>query len=130
MKDKKWILGLVILVIAIGALSIWGFKKSENEATNSQVSGDSTSAMVYYSEDAKVMEFYSDYCSWCIKQNEILARLGAEGYKVKPMDVGKNPSFWTDYKINGTPTFVASNGDKLEGYQDYDQLKAFLDKHK
>lgn len=132
MKDRKWILALVIVVAAIAALSIWGFKKSNNTTgtSNPEIAGQSMETPAYFAEDAQVMYFYSDYCSWCIKQKEVLQRLGNEGYKVKPMDVGKNTNYWTDYKISGTPTFIAKNGDQLVGFQDYDKLKAWLDQHK
>ena len=135
MKDKKWILGLVILVIVIGGLSIWGFKKSENKTSSVPAQVASESTPNYYSEDASVMEFYSDYCSWCIKEKDVLTKLGNEGYKVKPMNVGADPDLATQYKIfegqnSGTPTFIAKNGDRLVGYQEYNTLKAWLDQHK
>ncbi len=60
----------------------------------------------------------------------MLQKLGAEGYRVKPMDVGKSASLWSEYSINGTPTFIAENGDRLEGYRDYRPLKNWLDQHK
>ncbi len=133
MKDKRWILGLVILVIVIGGLSIWGFKKS-NKENEPQVSGQNTtspqSTESYFSEEASIMYFYSDYCSWCLKEKDVLTKLGSEGYKVKPMNVGKNAQLWTDYKINGTPTFIAKNGDRSEGYKEYGPLKDWLDQHK
>lgn len=136
MKDKKWILGLVIVVLAIGVFSYFGFKKTEAGKTTPTVAGESTGTPVYYDDSAKVMEFYQDSCSWCIKENAVLERLGAEGYKVKPMNIGVNfpdhQSWWKDYNVSGTPTFIADNGkgERLEGYQDYDALKKFLDKNK
>lgn len=132
MENKRWILALVIVVATIAALSIWGFKKSNNTAgtNNPEIAGQSTETPAYFAEDAQVMYFYSDYCSLCIKEKEILQKLGTEGYKVKPMNVGVNVQYWTDYKISGTPTFVAKNGDRLEGYQVYDKLKTWLDSHK
>lgn len=133
MKDKRWILGLVVVIAAIVALGLWGFKKNENNngtTTTPQVSGESTEKPVYYDDNATVMEFYSDYCSWCIKEKDVLKKLGDEGYRVKPMNVGINQNYWKDYNISGTPIFIAKNGDRLEGFHDYDSLKAFLDQHK
>lgn len=130
MENKKWIVGLVVLVLMVAG-AIFGFSKfgSKQKNDNQQVQGVNTIAE-YFSEDATVMYFYSDRCSWCIKQKDILAKLAPEGYRVKPMDVGLDQTLWETYKINGTPTFVAANGDRLEGYQTEDQLKPFLDAHK
>jgi len=130
MKDKSWILGLVIVVAAIVALGVWGFRSNTNKPT-----AENTPAVAsYYDDNAPVMEFYQDSCSWCIKQKDVLAQLGAEGYRVKSMNIGANypdhQSWWKDYNISGTPTFVAKNGDRLEGYQTADKLKTFLDSHK
>lgn len=131
MESKKWILGLVFVIVLVG-LSIVGFsRQSKNPTGAPQVSGQTASAnQDYFAEDAKVMLFYSDYCSWCIKEKEVLAKLAPEGYKVKPMNVGVQTDLWEKYQIKGTPTFIASNGDRLEGYQEYDKLKAWLDGHK
>ena len=138
MGNNRWILGLVVIIIAIGALSIWGFKKNNNSnnqnttSTEPQVQGEQTNNdnPKYFAEDAKVKYFYSDSCSWCIKQKVILQKLGDEGYKVKPMNVGEDANLWKQYNIEGTPTFIADNGERLTGYQEYDQLKAWLDKNK
>jgi len=119
------------LVLAIGALSYFGFKKSDSKKETSapQVSGESTSEP-YFDENATTMYFYSDYCSWCIKEKEVLAKLAPEGYRVKSMNVGKDQSLWETYSIKGTPTFVAKNGDRLEGFNAEDKLKPWLDQHK
>lgn len=133
MKDQRWIFGLVIVILAIGIFSYYGFKKTGTGNSNAPtVAGENTGAEVYYDDNAKVMEFYSDYCSWCIKQKEVLAKLGEDGYRVKSMNVGKDATLWETYKISGTPTFIADNGkgERIEGYQDYDALKSFLDKNK
>lgn len=132
MQDKKWILGLVFLIAVIG-LSVWGFgKQSKNPTPTPQVAGENitTGNEDYFSQDAKVMYFYSDYCSWCKKQKDILASISKDGYKVKPMNVGVQTDLWEKYQIKGTPTFIAANGDRLEGYQDADKLKPWLDQHK
>lgn len=130
MQNKNWILGLVIVVAAVVALGYWGFKSNTDKTATS----NATPVADYYDENAPVMEFYQDTCSWCIKEKSVLEQLGAQGYKVKPMNIGPNypdhQSWWKDYNVSGTPTFVAKNGDKLEGYQNYDKLKAFLDLHK
>lgn len=130
MGNKNWIIGLVVVIAAIVALGIWGFKSN----TNKTASEETKIVAAYFDDNAAVMYFYQDTCSWCIKQKDVLAKLGSEGYKVKSMNIGSNypdhQSWWKEYNISGTPTFVAKNGDRLEGYQTADKLKAFLDSHK
>lgn len=129
-SSKRWIFGLVVVLLVIGAFTYIGFKDSGKKETQTpEVSGVATNE-AYYSDTATVMEFYSDYCSWCIKEKEVLTKLGAEGYRVKPMNVGKDQSLWEKYNIKGTPAFIAANGDRLEGYNTEDKLRAFLDSHK
>jgi protein-disulfide isomerase len=120
---------LIILCIFVFASLIGASCKTLSPVTQSSSSSSSENAP-YYSKDAKVMEFYSDYCAWCIKEKDILADLAKDGYKVKPMNVGEHQNYWKDYGISGTPTFVASDGTKLVGYLEKDKLKAFLDKYK
>lgn len=127
MGSKNWIIGLIVIIVAVGGFIYWGFNKS---TVDRQVAGESTSDS-YFSEDAPVMFFYSEKCSWCQKEKtEVLSKLGPLGYKVKPMDVAVSPNLWKDYSISGTPTFIAKNGDKLEGFQTEDVLKKWLDQHK
>jgi thiol-disulfide isomerase/thioredoxin len=138
MEKNKLISGMVILIIIVAGLSYWGFKSNVGKSTGNgpQVSGATTDLenQAYYDENAKVMEFFQDTCSWCIKEQPILQKLGEEGYRVKPMNIGSNhpdnQGMWKQYNVSGTPSFVAGNGDKLEGYQSYETLKAFLDNHK
>lgn len=132
---KDWVLiGIIALIIVIG-LGLFGFMKiskkdiNANPAPSSSVQG--VASADYFSEDAKVMYFYSDFCHWCQKEkDEVLSVLAKDGYKVKSMNVGDNPDLGTQYNITGTPTFVASNGDRLVGFQEKDALKKFLDEHK
>jgi thiol-disulfide isomerase/thioredoxin len=138
MKNNRWILGLVIVVVAIGILSYLGFKRDTSGANKAgpQTAGESSGAPIYFDDNASVMYFYQDTCGYCIKEKDVLTQLGNQGYRVKPMNIGanhpENQSWWQQYGVSGTPTFIAKNGDKLEpiGYQDYGPLKAFLDKHK
>lgn len=131
MENKNWIVGLIALIIIV-VVAVVGFNKmggqNKNDNEPKAVSGVTTDN--YFADDAKVMYFYSDGCSWCIKEKEVLGKLGAEGYRVKSMNVGNDPSLWETYKVSGTPTFIAENGDRLEGYQTEDKLKPFLDAHK
>jgi len=132
---KDWIitviLGLVI-IIGLGVSAYYKLSKKDNSTGEAKPNASSTVAGVatFFTEDAKVMYFYSDYCHWCQQEKEVLAELGNDGYKVKPMNVGENPDFGKQYNIEGTPTFVAGNGDHLVGFQKKDALKTWLDQHK
>lgn len=137
MKDNRWILGLIVLIAAIVVMGAWGFNKNKDNPTNAgpqTATSDSLESQPYYDDNANVMEFYQDTCSWCIKEKEVLVKLGEEGYRVKSMNIGSNhpdnQKWWKEFNISGTPSFVAKNGDRLEGYKSYDELKAFLDSHK
>lgn len=135
---KDWILISIVGLIFVIGLGLIGYLKlsRKNIATNPQPSGPTQEVagaqtqVTYFSEDAKVLYFYSDYCHWCQKEKTVLEELGKEGYKVRPMNVGEQPELAKDYNISGTPTFIAQNGDRLEGYRDKDPLKAWLDQHK
>src|SRR3990167_5800044 len=117
---------IITSLIFVGAAWSKDNKDQSSSFSQAQVAGTSTD---YFAEDAKVMYFYSDFCSWCKKEKEILAQLSPEGYKVKPMDVAKDTNLWQQYNIEGTPTFIAPDGTRLVGYQDKEKLKAFLDKY-
>lgn len=127
MKDV--ILPLLVILVIVGAVLIFGgtSKKPSLPSSNPQTN---LTTPAYFDENAKVMFFYSDYCGWCQKEKLVLEELAQDGYKVKPMDVGKNEDFWQKYNIEGTPTFVAPDGQRLVGYTEKEELKKFLDRYK
>lgn len=133
---KDWVLIIIVGLILVIGFGLYGFMKlskkdiNANPVPSSSVSNTSTSTD-YFSEDAKVMYFYSDFCHWCQKEkDEVLSVIAKDGYKVKPMNVGNSPDLGTQYNVTGTPTFIAANGDRLVGFQTADVLKKFLDEHK
>jgi len=139
-ENKNWGVGLIVLVLLI-AISVWGFSKSQSLPklpSKTVASGEPTDVAskpisdneVYFDNNASVMEFYQPNCGWCQKESPILENLAKQGYKVKPMNAAADQTLWQKYNVSGTPTFIAANGDKLEGYQTEDQLKKFLDAHK
>lgn len=130
MSKNKLILAsaLIIMGLSIAGASCKNSVQSQLE-TSPTVAGTSTNES-FFSADAKVMMFYSDYCSWCSKEKTVLAELAPSGYRVKPMNVGTDTSLWQKYSIEGTPTFIAPDGTRLVGYQDKDKMQAFLDKNK
>jgi len=81
------------------------------------------------SANGTVMYFYSEACHYCQEQKSIVERLENESYSITWMDVGIHPEYWQSFGIQGTPTFIASNGEKKVGLTQYDELKAWLDQH-
>lgn len=133
MENRNWVFGLIVLIIILG-LSTWGFSKNVKDP-GKNIAGVSeptvkVSDTSFFDENASIMLFYSDSCGWCNKQKEVLSQLAPEGYRVKPMDVAKNPDYWKQYNVSGTPTFIAANGQRQEGYLEKDALKAWLDANK
>lgn len=130
---------IVLIVVAVVTWLLISYASNNNKGEVEGVKTEDTQAQeeakkdvpesAYFSEDAKIMFFYSDGCSWCQKEKVVLGELSAEGYKVKPMNVGKDTSLWEEYKIDGTPTFIAPNGDRLPGYTEKDELKKWMDSH-
>ena len=135
---KDWVLIIIIGLIFVIGIGLIGFLKltkkdevaSPTPSSSSTVAGTATSEE-YFSNDAKVMYFYSDFCHWCQKEkSDVFPEIAKLGFKIKPMNVGNNPDLSRQYSISGTPTFIAQNGDKLVGYQDLNALKTFLEQHK
>jgi len=142
MSKNNWVLGLAVLILIVG-LSAWGFsKKGTNPGPKPSSTVSSLEETIptadnlikddepYFDNNATVMEFYQPSCGWCIKQSEVLNELAKDGYRVKPMNTATNADYWQKYNVSGTPTFLAANGDRVEGYQAAEQLKVFLDAHK
>lgn len=135
MQKNNWVFGLVVLLIVVG-LSIWGFGKSGNvsglkvETPTNEPTVTGIDTGKYFDDNATIMFFYSDGCGWCSKEKVVLSQLAEEGYRVKPMNVGKDATLWKTYNISGTPTLIDKNGQRSEGYLEKDALKAWLDTHK
>ncbi len=114
MKTIHWVaLFVVVLVVLIGVSAYFANSNSEP----------------YFDAASPVKYFYSPQCTHCIAMKPILRELAAEGYRVAPYDVLANTGYWTQYNINGTPTWLAANGDALVGEQTKDALGAFLASH-
>jgi len=83
-----------------------------------------------YGDDASpVMYFYQPACVHCQAMVPILNELAAQGYRVKLMNAAANPGFWTKYNLEGTPTWLAANGDRLSGEQNKIVLESWLAAH-
>ena len=132
---RTWIIISAVVTVVIISFAIFGYSRVSNTSDNNQaVLAESTGFFenqTYFSEDAKVMFFYSNFCGPCQREKtDVLPILGEQGYRVKPMNVGEKPELGAGYNIEGTPTFIAANGDRLTGYQELPVLKSWLDVHK
>lgn len=137
--NKKLLILAIIFVIVVAVVA-WLLVRSAGGKESGQVEGAKEEAQAeeeqaktvpeskYFSAEAKIMFFYADGCGWCSKQKQILGELGYEGYRFKPMNVGNDTSLWEKYEISGTPTFIGPSGDRLIGYREKDELKAWIDK--
>ena len=137
---KDWVLITIVGLILVVGLGLIGYLKISKKtvsanpvasSSNQTIAGTATDSKAYFSDDASVMFFYSDFCHWCEQEmTDVLPELGNEGYHLKPMDVATNPNLGTQYNVTGTPTFIAANGERLVGFQTKDVLKSWLDQHK
>lgn len=93
------------------------------------LSSGSASAKGYADDNSPVMYFYSATCKYCQAQSPVLEELSKEGYRVRLMDVGARPGYWDQYKVSGTPTFIAANGDRQIGFTEKEVLRAWLEAH-
>ena len=125
--DQKVRLINYIFPIAILALLVGGYFFFTNQSTTGKAAVPAGEQNA--SEKGTVMYFYSEACHYCQQEKPIVERLENEGYGIVWMDVGIHPEYWQSYGIRGTPTFLASNGDKKVGFTEYDELKAWLDQH-
>lgn len=89
----------------------------------------SGSQPAYADDSSPVLYFYSAQCSHCRAMTPILVELAAQGYRVKVIDVIKNPGAWQQYNIDGTPAWIAANGDRLSGEQNKLVLENWLASH-
>lgn len=83
----------------------------------------------YFDNASPVRYYFSEQCVHCVRMKPILRELAQEGFRVKPMDVGANPSLWQDIPNAGTPTWLADNGDRLTGEKSKETLKKWLESH-
>lgn len=116
----------ILLITFIGGIGY--LKVSENKTANNT---NQTPTEVYFEDNANVMYFYSPNCTHCLQEKPILMELAKEGFRVKPMNTLENPGVADQYKIKGTPEFISQkDGARLEGFQEKEALKAWLNQHK
>ena len=142
----SWIFALTFIVslaytgLTVYNLAVYGtcdpvggqciLTQTTNAGTEECVQANELIASVYFDNSAKVMYFYQDGCPWCAREATVLEGLAKEGYKVKPMHLNSNQSWWTEYSIKVTPTFIGPDGERMTGYHESDLVKDFLGKYK
>ncbi|MFH0836463.1 MAG: thioredoxin family protein [Candidatus Micrarchaeota archaeon] len=127
---NKFLLLFVPLILLAGCITP-ETSNAQPTAVLEPTEGASPGAQPIYADDASpVMYFYSDSCHFCIEQKPILEQLAQEkGYKVKLMNVKDHPGYWEQFKLEGTPTFIAANGDTKVGYTKIEALGPWLKSH-
>lgn len=116
---KKFVLPIFIgLIIVFG--TIIAFLATPNQK-------EEKSNIITNSE--KILYFYSDTCTYCIKQKPILKELEKEGVQFQYMDTGENPGYFATYDLGGTPSFIFNN-EKLTGYQSKDTIRNLWEENK
>ncbi|MFA6049335.1 MAG: thioredoxin family protein [Candidatus Micrarchaeia archaeon] len=93
------------------------------------VAGCLSAPKPYEDAASPVMYFYSDSCSHCLAMRPVLTKLSDRGFRIKPMDVKANPAYWDTYAIEGTPTWIAANGDRISGQQSEYVMETWLEAH-
>lgn len=127
---KNITLSIIILTIVVFG-SIMAFSYSQSNSL-SQKSAEGTvasaSTKAYFDDASPVMYFWSPLCGWCQKEELILSAIEKDGFRVKSMNVYEDKTLYDKYSIEGTPTFIAKNGERLVGYQDEVTLRTWLEK--
>jgi thioredoxin-like negative regulator of GroEL len=121
-KLINYIFPIVVLAVLVGGYLLFANPSKTGQAVT-PAGEQNTSAK------GTVMYFYSEACHYCQQQKPIVERLENESYSITWMDVGIHPEYWQSYGIQGTPTFLASNGEIKVGLTQYDELKTWLDQH-
>ncbi len=85
--------------------------------------------LAYHDAASPVKYFYSPSCAACLAVKPTLEKLAAEGYFVNALDVLRNESLWEEYSLEGTPTWLAANGDRIIGVQGEARLREWLYAH-
>ncbi|TSC93997.1 MAG: hypothetical protein CEN91_46 [Candidatus Berkelbacteria bacterium Licking1014_85] len=136
-SGKNFGISLIILIIVV-ILGLWAMSNSNANSSSSSTTAASGSDVAtasnandksYFDATSKVMYFWSPNCSWCQKQSVELETLVKDGYRVKNMNVSENTGYFDQYQIEGTPTFIADDGARVDGYKKADELKTWLDAH-
>jgi len=126
---KKFIPYIVIGFLLVGFIGGIGYLKVSEKKPEDNAGQNQTQP--YFDDSANVMYFYSPNCSHCNDEKPILTELAKEGFRVKPMNTMDNASIADQYKIKGTPEFISQkDGARLQGFQQKEALKSWLEAHR
>lgn len=128
---KNITLSIIVLAIVIfGSIMAYSYSQSNSLAgeNSTEATVVSASTKAYFDDASPVMYFWSPLCSWCQKEELILSAIEKDGFRVKSMNVYEDKTLYDKFSIEGTPTFIAKNGERLVGYQDEVTLRTWLEK--
>ncbi len=126
----KNIAGLTFFLIILVVVSVFIAPRISGSNDNKNNNQTLKQDVEYFDDNAPVMYFWQEYCGYCRDQKKILQEISnQDNLKVKSMDVGNNQEFKKQYNIEGTPTFIAPDGSRLEGFQKKEALVQFLQKY-
>ena len=67
------------------------------------------------SKGLKLVEFYTTWCGYCKKQEEILKELSDNGFWIGKLDCDKYSDIAKRFSITGFPSFILFKNGKTEG---------------
>ena len=74
----------------------------------------------------KLIDFYTTWCSFCKKQDEVIKELSKNGIWVGKLDCDKYLDIAKKYKVSGFPSFILFKNGKIitqfAGYHSKEQL--------
>ena len=127
---KNITLSIIILTVVIFGLILAYSNSQSNPSTNDGTTETTVANQdkIYFDDSSPVMYFWSPLCTWCQKEEVILNIIAKDGFRVKSMNVYEDNTLYDKYGIEGTPSFIAENGEKLIGYQEEVTLRDWLEK--
>lgn len=113
MMNKKILITLIIILIVLIAFLIWGGVKNIEKANPAMDSFAQCLA------SKNIAMYGAKWCSHCQKQK---ADFG-ESFKYVPyVECSENVQKCLDAGIQGYPTWILTDGKKLQGYQELEKL--------
>jgi glutaredoxin len=110
---KKILIILIIILAALVGFLIWGGIWSSGR-TNPKLE-----AFAKCLAEKNITMYGTPWCEWCQKEE---ALFGKSFSLVPYVDCSRNPQECITRGINATPTWIFSDGRKVEGYQTLEQL--------
>ena len=81
------------------------------------------------SNGLKLVDFYTTWCSFCQKQDEVLKELSENDFWIGKVDCDKNLDIAKKYNITGFPSFILfKNGEIITQFAGYHTKSQLLNK--